>query len=75
MAVYATAGGQHLSGACLALRVWRILHAVDVMRAQRWKNVEPLVKSYFGNTIHLLGTYCLQALPMASPIMLTTNGL
>jgi len=32
------------------------LHAVDVMRAQRWKTVEPLVKSYFGNTIHLLGT-------------------
>jgi hypothetical protein len=26
-----------------------------VMRAQRWKTVEPLVKSYFGNTIHLLG--------------------
>ncbi len=32
------------------------LHAEDVMRAQRWKIVEPLVKSYFGNTIHLLGT-------------------
>ena len=30
-------------------------HAADVMRAQRWKTVEPLVKSYFGNTIHLLG--------------------
>ena len=32
------------------------VHAVDVMRAQRWKIVEPLTKSYFGNTIHLLGT-------------------
>ena len=33
------------------------LHAADVMRAQRWKTVEPLVKSYFGNTIHLLGRF------------------
>ena len=39
----------------LALEDVEDLHAVDVMRAQRWKTVEPLVKSYFGNTIHLLG--------------------
>ena len=47
------------------------LHAVDVMRAQRWKNVEPLVKSYFGNTIHLLGAtawLCFVMPPCASQI-------
>lgn len=39
----------------LALQDKADLHATDVMRAARWKKVEPLAKSYIGNTIHLLG--------------------
>ena len=39
----------------LALQDKADLHASDVMRAPRWKKVEPLAKSYIGNTIHLLG--------------------
>lgn len=27
----------------------------DVTRLQRWRKVEPLVKSYLGNTLHILG--------------------
>ena len=40
------------------------LHATDVVRAARWKKVEPLAKSYIGNTIHLLGVH---------PLPLPTN--
>ena len=39
----------------LALQEQADLHATDVMRAARWKKVEPLAKSYIGNSIHLLG--------------------
>jgi hypothetical protein len=31
------------------------LHGSEVTRLPRWKKAEPLVKSYLGNTLHLLG--------------------
>ncbi len=29
--------------------------ATDVTRLPRWRKVEPLAKSYLGNTLHILG--------------------
>ena len=46
------------------------LTAAALVRLPRWKKAEPLVKSYLGNTLHLLGEaelggagYCLGAAP------------
>lgn len=38
------------------------LTAAALIRLPRWKKLEPLIKSYLGNTLHLLGegTWCVQ---------------
>lgn len=32
--------------------------ATDVTRQPRWRKVEPLAKSFLGNTLHILGATC-----------------
>ncbi len=36
--------------------------ATDVTRQPRWRKVEPLAKSYLGNTLHILGEQALHHL-------------
>jgi len=40
-----------------ALGVGPTIEAGALKKAQRWKKVEPLMKSYLGNTLHLLGEF------------------
>ena len=56
----------------LALQDKAELHATHVMRAARWKKVEPLAKSYIGNTIHLLGAHR-HCPPFNTALVLSSN--
>ncbi len=47
--------GDSLFRRMLGLENKEVLALADITKVARWRKVEPLVKSFIGNTLHLLG--------------------